>query len=33
MPAILWINVASPENFHFTIPVFMSVVLYAGGVY
>lgn len=26
-------NVASPENFHFTIPVFMSVVLYAGGVY
>lgn len=26
-------NVEAPENFHFTIPVFMSVVLYAGGVY
>lgn len=23
----------APENFHFTIPVFMSVMLYAGGVY
>lgn len=26
-------NMELPENFHFTIPVFMSVVLYAGGVY
>ena len=23
----------APENFHFTIPVFMSVMLYAGGMY
>ena len=23
----------TPENFHFTVPVFMSVLLYAGGVY
>jgi len=23
----------APENFHFTVPVFMSVMLYAGGVY
>ena len=22
-----------PENFHFTVPIFLSVVLYAGGVY
>lgn len=22
-----------PENFHFTIPIFMSVILYAGGIY
>lgn len=26
-------GVASPENFHFTVPVFLSVVLYAGGAY
>ena len=23
----------APENFHFTIPVFISVLLYAGGIY
>ena len=22
-----------PENFHFTVPIFLSAVLYAGGVY
>ena len=26
-------NIAAPENFHFTIPVFISVLLYAGGIY
>lgn len=26
-------GMASPENFHFTVPVFLSVLLYAGGVY
>lgn len=26
-------GMASPENFHFTVPIFLSVVLYAGGVY
>ena len=25
--------IAAPENFHFTIPVFISVLLYAGGIY
>lgn len=24
---------SAPENFHFTIPIFMSVMLYAGGMY
>ncbi|MDU5439087.1 MAG: prepilin peptidase [Ruminococcus sp.] len=26
-------SIAAPENFHFTIPVFISVLLYAGGIY
>lgn len=26
-------DMSLPENFHFTVPVFLSVVLYAGGVY
>lgn len=26
-------GVGAPENFHFTVPVFLSVVLFAGGVY
>ncbi|WP_373211943.1 prepilin peptidase [Ruminococcus sp. 5_1_39BFAA] len=26
-------GMSSPENFHFTVPVFLSVVLYAGGAY
>ncbi len=26
-------EISAPENFHFTIPIFLSVVLYAGGVY
>lgn len=26
-------DISSPENFHFTVPVFLSAVLYAGGVY
>lgn len=26
-------DISAPENFHFTIPVFVSVVLYAGGLY
>lgn len=26
-------DMQSPESFHFTVPVFLSVVLYAGGVY
>ena len=26
-------NISAPENFHFTIPVFVSVLLYAGGMY
>lgn len=26
-------GMAAPENFHFTVPVFLSVLLYTGGVY
>ncbi len=26
-------DISAPENFHFTIPVFVSVLLYAGGIY
>ena len=26
-------DVGFPENFHFTVPIFLSAVLYAGGVY
>lgn len=26
-------TILAPENFHFTVPVFLSVVLYAGGIY
>ena len=26
-------SISAPENFHFTIPVFISVLLYAGGIY
>ena len=26
-------NISAPENFHFTVPVFVSVLLYAGGIY
>lgn len=26
-------GITAPENFHFTVPVFLSAVLYAGGVY
>ncbi len=26
-------DISSPENFHFTIPIFVSVVLYVGGIY
>ena len=26
-------DISAPENFHFTIPVFISVLLYAGGIY
>ena len=26
-------GVSAPENFHFTVPVFLSIVLFAGGVY
>ena len=26
-------GMSAPENFHFTVPVFLSVVLYAGGAY
>ena len=26
-------GVKAPENFHFTVPVFLSIVLFAGGVY
>ena len=26
-------DISAPENFHFTIPVFVSVLLYAGGMY
>lgn len=26
-------DITSPENFHFTVPIFLSAVLYAGGVY
>lgn len=27
------LNILSPESFHFTVPVFLSTALYAGGVY
>ncbi len=27
------LNISSPESFHFTVPVFLSAALYAGGVY
>lgn len=26
-------DISSPENFHFTVPIFISVVLYAGGMF
>ena len=26
-------SISVPENFHFTVPVFVSVLLYAGGIY
>ena len=26
-------DVSLPENFHFTVPIFLSVLLYAGGIY
>lgn len=26
-------DISASENFHFTVPIFLSVVLYAGGVY
>ena len=26
-------DISLPENFHFTVPIFLSVLLYAGGIY
>ena len=26
-------NISAPENFHFTVPILVSVLLYAGGIY